>query len=580
MKVNTINSIRVIVVLMIGVFLGWLIFGGNSSHESHGENTNTNQAEHTTWTCSMHPHIRQSEAGDCPICGMELIPIEQEGTAGNSEMVMMSDYAQKLANVQTLVVGDNSETGQIQLNGKIAVDERRTYVQSSHIPGRIEQLMVNFTGENVNRGQALARIYSPELMTAQKELLEAYAIRESNPKLFEAAKERLKRWKVSERQINNILETQQASDQFTIYADVNGIVKDKLVDLGDYIERGEAIYEVANLEKLWVQFDAYERTMGWIEKGSKVSFFVNSLPGETFEGVVSFIDPLLNNQTRVSAVRVEIDNKEGRLKPGMFVTGTIEAAISSNQKQLSVPKSAVLWTGERSIVYVKDNGGFLLRNVVLGPDLGGSYVIKEGLESGEEIVVNGTFTVDAAAQLAGKTSMMNPKEDVSSGGHVHEQAMLPKIDQAFEISKENQDELKQVLSAYLLVKDALVEDNFSQAKTYTTNLWAAVGKVDSEQMDSQAQHAWKAIASHLHEIEKMTKASDIEGLRSHFEKVSELMIYTFSSYVVPMETLYVQHCPMANSDLGANWLSRSEQVKNPYFGSQMLFCGEVVKEIN
>jgi len=331
---------------------------------------------------------------------------------------------------------------------------------------------------------------------------------------------------------------------------------------------------------LWVQFDAYERTMGWIEKGSKVSFFVNSLPGETFEGVVSFIDPLLNNQTRVSAVRVEIDNKEGRLKPGMFVTGTIEVPVKNNQKQLSVPKSAVLWTGERSIVYVKDHGGFLLRSVVLGPDLGYSYVIKEGLESGEEIVVNGTFTVDAAAQLAGKTSMMSPKEGVSSGDHVHEQAMLPKIDQAFKISKENQDELKQVLSAYLLVKDALVGDDFSQAKTYTTNLWEAVEKVDSEQMDSQAQHAWKAIASHLHEIEKMTKASDIEGLRSHFEKVSELMIYTFSSYVVPMEKLYVQHCPMANSDLGANWLSRSEQVKNPYFGSQMLFCGEVVKEIN
>src|SRR5690606_20092387 len=243
-------------------------------------------------------------------------------------------------------------------------------------------------------------------------------------------------WKVSEKQINNIIETQQASDKFTIYADVNGIVTDKLVDLGDYIDRGEPIYEIANLQKLWVQFDAYERTIGWCEEGVKVSFSVNSLPGETFEGVVSFVDPLLNNQTRVSTVRVEIDNKEGRLKPGMFVTGTIEVPVKNNQKQLSVPKSAVLWTGERSIVYVKDHGGFLLRSVVLGPDLGYSYVIKEGLESGEEIVVNGTFTVDAAAQLAGKTSMMSPKEGVSSGDHVHEQAMLPKIDQAFKISKE------------------------------------------------------------------------------------------------------------------------------------------------
>lgn len=580
MKLKNKNSILVIVVLLIGVFLGWLLFGGNHSDESHGENPDETHEKHTTWTCSMHPQIRQSESGDCPICGMELIPLAQESTVGNSDMVMMSDYAQKLANVQTMTVGDKSEAGQIQLNGKVAVDERRAYVQSSHIPGRIEQLMVNFTGEKVSRGQALAKLYSPELMTAQKELLQAYSIRESNPVLFEAAKERLKRWKITDRQINTIIDRKQASDQFTIYADVGGVVTDKLVELGDYIERGEPIYEIANLQKLWVQFDLYERTIGWIQKGSKVTFSVNSLPGETFDGVVSFVDPLLNNQTRVSTARVEIDNSDGRLKPGMFVTGTIEVPVEENQGQLSVPKSAVLWTGERSIVYVKDNGGFLLRNVVLGPALGGSYVIKEGLEPGEEIVVNGTFTVDAAAQLAGKSSMMSPKEDEVSVQHTHGQIMLPEVEQPYKISEVNQEAFNQFLAAYLQLKNALVEDDFSSAKTFTKDFWDAVEKVDSDKMEAQGQEAWKAIASHLHEIEKMTKASDIEGLRSYFEKVSELMIYVFTAYEMEMETLYVQHCPMANSDLGANWLSRSKEVQNPYFGSQMLFCGEVVKEIN
>src|SRR5690606_11536216 len=312
----------------------------------------------------------------------------------------------------TMIVGEKNDAGQIRLNGKIAVDERRSYVQSSHIAGRVEQLMVNFTGEKVTRGQALARMYSPKLMTAQKELLQAHAIRESNPALFEAAKERLRRWKIPDGQISSIIKRGQASDQFTIYADVGGIVTEKLVELGDYLEQGEAIYQIANLEELWVQFDVYERTMNWIKEGSTVAFTVGSLPGETCQGEVDFVDPLLNSQTRVSTARVVVDNSQGRLKPGMFATGIIDIPVKEGQGQMSVPKSAVLWTGERSIVYVKENGGFKLRNVVLGPELGGSYIITQGLQSGEEIVINGTFTVDAAAQLSGRSSMMTTKGEV------------------------------------------------------------------------------------------------------------------------------------------------------------------------
>lgn len=383
--------------------------------------------------------------------------------------------------------------------------------------------MVNFTGETVSRGQALARLYSPELMTAQKELLQAYSIRASNPVLFDAAKERLKQWKITDRQINNIIERGQVSDQFTIYADVGGVVTEKLVELGDYIKQGEAIYQIANLEQLWVQFDAYERTINWIKEGSTISFTVGSLPGETFVGKVDFVDPLLNDQTRVSSARVVVDNSEGRLKPGMFATGILEIPVQE-EGQLSVPKSAVLWTGERSIVYVKEHGGFKLRNVVLGAELGGAYMIAQGLNPAEEIVVNGTFTVDAAAQLAGKPSMMTAPKNQALGATESTLFELPSVEHKMDLNQRNQMAIKQLIDTYLKLKDALVEDDFQNAKAFTSQLWEAVEKVNLPQEDAKTQQVWEDVVSQFDKAKKMTLAKDIDGLRAYFELVSELMI--------------------------------------------------------
>ena len=579
MEIKNKNTIRVTFILLIGVFIGWLLFGGKSSNKADQTNQEHNHMASTTWTCSMHPQIRQNEPGDCPICGMELISVSLDNLHEDPALVVMSEYAQKLANVQTMVVGDRNDAGQIRLNGKVAVDERRSYVQSSHIAGRVEQLMVNFTGETVSRGQALARLYSPELMTAQKELLQAYSIRASNPVLFDAAKERLKQWKITDRQINNIIERGQVSDQFTIYADVGGVVTEKLVELGDYIKQGEAIYQIANLEQLWVQFDAYERTINWIKEGSTISFTVGSLPGETFVGKVDFVDPLLNDQTRVSSARVVVDNSEGRLKPGMFATGILEIPVQE-EGQLSVPKSAVLWTGERSIVYVKEHGGFKLRNVVLGAELGGAYMIAQGLNPAEEIVVNGTFTVDAAAQLAGKPSMMTAPKNQALGATESTLFELPSVEHKMDLNQRNQMAIKQLIDTYLKLKDALVEDDFQNAKAFTSQLWEAVEKVNLPQEDAKTQQVWEGVVSQFDKAKKMTLAKDIDGLRAYFELVSELMIYTLESFELSIQTIYLQHCPMANSDQGANWLSRSKEVMNPYFGSQMRYCGEVERAIN
>ncbi len=411
--------------LAIGLLLGWLIFGGSSETKMDDEHQYTTEmAGETVWTCSMHPQIRQGEPGDCPICGMDLIPLDNDdGEELDPMAVSMSPTAMQLADIRTATVGTMDPVKTVRLNGKVQEDERLVSSQSSHIPGRIERLNVNFTGEYVRRGQVIAYIYSPELVTAQEELFEAQKIKETQPQLFKSARAKLKNWKLSDSQIDKILESGTPSDEFPITADISGYVLSKNVNVGDYVKRGEPIYEIANLSRVWVLFDVYESDMPWISKGDQVQFTVQSLPGKTFESKISFLDPVIDPKTRVAKARVEVPNKDNQLKPEMFVSGTVEATLPKKSNNVVVPKTAVMWTGKRSVVYVKNTTGsgvsFMMRDVMLGPGLGDSFIVESGLEEGEEIAVNGTFSIDAAAQLAGKPSMMSPEGGPAMTGHNH-----------------------------------------------------------------------------------------------------------------------------------------------------------------
>ncbi|GHA42645.1 hypothetical protein GCM10007103_24730 [Salinimicrobium marinum] len=587
MKTRNKNIIVIIGSILVGLLLGWIFFSGTSGQEESSAHQHAESSENQVWTCSMHPQIRQNEPGDCPICGMDLIPLQDDDAGIGSQAVYMSENAMKLANVQTMQVGAEAATREIRLNGRVAVDERKVYSQTTHIPGRIERLMVNFTGEEVKRGQALATVYSPEMITAQEELLQAYAIRESQPELFQAAKEKLRSWRIGENQINRILETGRASENFTITADVGGIVTEKLVDLGDYLERGMPLYEIADLSTVWVLFDLYESNMGWIEEGSTVEFTVASIPGETFEGEIDFIDPLVNRQTRVATARVEVDNSNGRLKPEMFVSGVIDNPVEATSSELTVPRSAVLWTGQRSVIYVKQNSGertsFELREVVLGPSLGDSYVITEGLRSGEEIVVNGAFTVDAAAQLAGKPSMMNPE---IGGGTMNMQEDLESflqnnsLDYRGEASEEFKENLSILVGTYLELKDALVQGREKEAVALSKELYAGVQDIGGEQLKEEAKEFWEEKQRNLLRHSTINiEEGNLEDIRENFVFLSEEMVKIVSSFGVGNKEIFVDYCPMANSDAGAYWLSEVREIRNPYYGEAMLTCGEIVAEI-
>ncbi|MBN2424778.1 MAG: efflux RND transporter periplasmic adaptor subunit [Calditrichaceae bacterium] len=401
--------------LFAGMVIGGLLFGGPTIEHIDKPDHKVITAGETIWICSMHPQIRQNEPGDCPICGMDLIPLENETDVINPLALRMSPAAMQLADIQTMTVQKAQPVKAIYFNGKIEIDERLLFTQSSHIPGRIEALSVNFTGDYMEKGRVIATVYSPELVMAQEELFEARKIKDVQPQLFIAAKEKLKNWKLGEGQINAILSSGQTQEAFPIIADVSGYVTKKMVSPGDYITKGKGLYRMADLSSIWLLLDVYESDLPWIKKGDKVNFTVSALPGDNFSGVIDYIDPVIDPETRVAKARVEAVNKGFKLKPGMFASAVVKARFIGQSKQIIVPKTAVMWTGKRSLVYVKNASetgvSFIHRNVTLGPDLGEAYIVESGLREGEEIAVNGVFSIDAAAQLAGKPSMINRPEN-------------------------------------------------------------------------------------------------------------------------------------------------------------------------
>ncbi len=590
MKTDRKTIIIVLSTLIIGLLLGWLIFGSTgSSNDGENLSQHSHVDEETIWTCSMHPQIRQNEPGACPICGMDLIPLEDEQNDGiDPNSISMSATAMQLANVQTAVVGAINHVKEVRLNGKIQEDERLLFSQSSHVPGRIENLKVNFTGDYVQKGQVIASVYSPDLVTAQEELFQAQKMLDTQPQLFNAAKEKLKTWKLTDSQIEQMVQSGVATATFDIRSDVSGSVIQKMVSVGDYVQRGQSIYEIADLSRVWVLFDVYESDMGWVNKGDKVEYTVASLPGETFTGTISFLDPMINPTTRVAKARVATTNNGLKLKPEMFVSGVLQAELKNMTDAVVVPKSAVMWTGQRSVVYVKsvsDQGvNFQLREVTLGPSLGDSFVIDEGLALGEEIAVHGTFSIDAAAQLAGKPSMMSPDAAPSTSTHNHgEMATFEEISDIERISDINpvfKTQLTKVYNAYLKMNDAFVKSNAKSVANEAKKVIKAIESVDMALLEHDPHMKWMDQLEILNRtINAISKSNDIEEQRHEYIQFNLAFYESVKIFGLENTSAYFQYCPMANNDKGAYWLSSTKDILNPYFGDAMLTCGETKETV-
>ncbi len=556
------------ILLLSGIFLGWLLFHKTATPNKN--NYSDTKSIGTIWTCSMHPQIRRDKPGNCPICGMTLIPLNQNTDTTGIGAISFTTDALQLANVQTSIVKIEKPEKAVRMYGRIESDERLVQTIPAHIPGRIEELLVNFTGDVVVKGQTIAIIYSPTLIQAQQELIEAKKLSNTLPGALQAAREKLRQWKLTEKQISDIENTEKIISNFEVKSTVSGIITKKIVNQGDYVSQGSPLYEVSDLSKVWVIFDAYESDLPWIKQGDKVQFTLQSIPGKSFSENISFIAPIIDNLTRVAKVRIELVNKGGMFKPGMFVTGVVNAKLEGFKDNIIIPSSAVLWTGKRSVVYVKipntQMPTFEMREIDLGPELGGSFVVLAGLNEGEEMVTNGVFSVDAAAQLAGKTSMMNRNTNTKN-------EVIP--DYRKQTSTNLASQLSIIFNSYILLKDKLVSTDASEAFTEAQNLQQTISSTDMNLFQA-ATHDYWMIKSNLvlTSLKEINKNSNIDEIRKSFILISENLIKLFKAFGTGNNKAFVQFCPMANQNIGAFWLSTEKQIKNPYYGNLMLTCGE------
>jgi Cu(I)/Ag(I) efflux system membrane fusion protein len=550
--------------------------GGGDPHAEHGD-------EDTVWTCSMHPQIRQSEPGSCPICGMDLIPAGGSESAASEDAVVLSERARRLAGLRTEPVRrQGTAAAEVRLLGRVEVDESTQRAVTTWIGGRIDRLAVNTTGERVRAGQVIATLYSPEVYAAHQDLLIARSqverLGDGTPTAasaaraaLEAAEDRLRLLGVPDDELTRMATADAPYRAIPIRTPFAGTVIERVATEGAYVETGTALYRLADLSKLWIELDAYESDLARLQVGQDVRLVFEALPGQTFEGRVSFVDPTLDPQRRTAAVRVEVANPGGRLRPGMFAEATVFTGEGAGESPLVVPASAPLFTGKRSVVYVESRGDESLsyspRTVRLGPRLGEVYPVVAGLSEGERVVTRGAFALDADLQIRGGPSMMSLPDDTSEG---------PWAD-VVELPAEERARLAPVIRTYLEVQRALAEDDFAGAKGSAERLIPAIAAVELE----TGQEAWTELAGTLRaHATHVARSTDIEGARGGFEPLStavEGMLRTFGN---PLDTdVHVAFCPMADDNRGARWVQQGETIDNSYFGESMRRCGEIRAEI-
>ncbi len=589
-------------VLVLAAFiLGMLLRGGGASLSDEGGEHTHEATQASVWTCSMHPNIQLQEFGQCPICFMDLIPLESDGGGESAVELKMSEAAMALAEIVTAPVVFGPAEGLVRLSGKVALDETRTGKIAAWTGGRLEKLYVDFTGTVVKMGDPLVEVYSPAIYAAQEELLQAIKSLEGAQSEFqkrsaqmitEASREKLRQLGMTQTQVEKIEKRGKATDRIIILSPLSGVVIHKNAVEGMYVKEGAPIYTIADLSRVWVTLDVYETELGRLHVGQFARFTVEAFPGEMFEGKVVFVDPILNEKTRTVRARLNVENADGRLKPGLFVRA--EVAVGSDTSVLQVPVTAVMKTGKRAIVYIRkpdtDTPVFEMREIVVGQRYGDVYAVISGLDSGEKVVVHGNFKIDSAMQIAGKFSMMNPEGGGSGGAHAHHgdgagsvsaetsaETLEPYALDRMEVTVDFLSVLAPVYADYFTAQSALADDDFEIAKKAIADLDQRMKAIPMNLVATDAMPVWHAIDDKIHEaVEHVLHWSDIEEARKAFEAISYAILKMEHAFGHVGDTPHFEvFCTMAFNDKGAPWLQNHNTVDNPYFGDQMLRCGEV-----
>jgi membrane fusion protein, copper/silver efflux system len=586
------NKFKIIFTLIVVFMMGyWIGNPGGKIEHLHEE-----IVEETVWTCSMHPNVKLPEKGQCPICFMDLIPLTSNSSGEDGAVLELSKSAEKLAEIQTTKVKKEEAFAELNVIGKLDFDESRIKTISAWIGGRIERLYVDYTGIPVEKDNHLLEIYSPEVISAQEEFLTI--LKTSSEIGLKASLEKLLLLGVTPSQINQLKARKKVQKTLTVYSPISGIVIEKNAQEGEYITTGKELFKVVDFSKLWLVMDIFESDLPFVYLGQEVEFDVESYPGKTFSGEISFISPTIDPMTRSVKVRVNIDNSNLQFKPDMFVNAVIKSQLningdviqnqyvgkwvcpmhpeevydhftqceicgmdvvkideinqivgvnenSINENPLVIPVTSVLKTGSRSIVYVrneKDNIHlFKMREVIIGPKVGANYIVLDGLEIGEEVVSHGAFKIDSEMQISAHPSMMNFSEKVE------EEDKIPNL---------KKETIDLILIDYINFQENLANDDFKKSFNSFEKIY---NHIDDWELDIQ----------HL---------MDISKLRKVFHYLSDQIISNTNS-IDRDNGLNVAFCPMAFDNTGASWVQKGDRINNPYFGASMLRCGEITEKI-
>lgn len=378
-----VKKIGILLLLAVALWVGYSIGNRSSdeapadssnsdaeSAEAGGEGAETPAYQPAWWTCSMHPSVKLPSADmKCPICFMDLIPMEDDGGAEGIPEISFSERARFLAEVETAPVERRELKKSLRLVGKIRSDETKLSVITAWVPGRLDRLFVDYTGMEVRKGDHLVEIYSPELYSAQQELLQAIRsfaqvsgggsnlIADTSESLIRSARGKLVRLGLTEAQVDEIIERGEPTDTLTLYSPTSGIVTAREGTEGMYVDEGSMIYTIADLSTVWLLLDVYESDLQWVHYGQPVTFETEASPGESFSGVISFISPVLDERSRTVSIRVNVANPNMRLKPGMFARAVIEAIPSAGGKSIA-PEMAGKWLCPMHPEVVEDLFGF------------------------------------------------------------------------------------------------------------------------------------------------------------------------------------------------------------------------------
>lgn len=567
----------------------------SDDHSDH--NHDPDGAGGTTYTCPMHPQIVQSAPGTCPICSMDLVPVVKTGE--KSTEIMLSESQMQLANVIVQPVASGNIGNNTILNARLAADQQQTDVISSRVAGRIERLYVKETGQPIRKGQVLYEIYSEPLLTQQQEyLLALRQVEELNEPRYEdfrrAAEQKLRLYGMTAEQIAGLAKTRNVQPRIPFVAPAGGTVTEIAASEGQYVGEGALLYRLANLGQLWVEAELYAGEARFVKVGDRIPVQVVGYENSPMMNArVTFINPEYRAGSQVLVMRAVLPNPSGRFQPGQQARVLLRHGV---QRGLTLPVDAVVRAGQGAVVFVKTGQGqpngsvFQPRRVQTGTETDQQVSITNGLNGDEQVAMSGAYLLYSELILkkginpitaeveegvkATPTTENNPTgpsdRSVADAATVHKSHKAP---DAF------RKQLTAVYETSLKLTEAFVSSNPSQTKTTANGVTKILSGVDMMLLSGAAHTDWMTYLNTMNAaLKTLSTTADLEKQRTAYAQFEEGLYRSVKEFGVTDKPVYRQFCPMALNNKGSYWLSDKKQIRNPYFGDQMLTCGET-KEI-